>query len=83
MGGVGFEPTQREAPGLQPGPALQLRRPPLVAIEGYAAAETSPQIAFERLASPLVSMRLGFEPPFRDSDVAERPGRQQPETEPS
>ncbi len=28
VGAVGFEPTQHEAPDLQSGPALQLRRAP-------------------------------------------------------
>ena len=28
--GVGFEPTQPEATGLQPVPTLQLRRPPIL-----------------------------------------------------
>jgi HNH endonuclease len=75
VGGVGFEPTQREAPGLQPGPALQLRRPPVV-VKGYTLSLVPPLVAGNCLASSLVSLRLGFEPPFPESVAAEQPDRQ-------
>ncbi len=76
MGAVGFGPTQHEAPGLQPGPALQLRRTPA----DDAVISGSSQIASETFVSSSHDPLVVTEPPYGDSRLSERAGSERTES---
>ena len=61
MGVRGFEPPQRNAPGLQPGPTLQRRRTPKMA-PTTARSGQWPASASDRVADRALAPSAGIEP---------------------
>ncbi len=58
VGVVGFEPTQSETPDLQSGPALQLRRTPLLSEAHWSSTAHNRASGGIRTPDPLITNQL-------------------------